>query len=94
MATNKAPMNNENQGDNRVIRITVQGQGNFNAVFRIKYNAPLFKLGKEFARVADISEYGIRLFYDGQRIGENDTAKSIGLEENAILEVYQEQLSG
>uniref|UniRef100_A0A1I7US09 Ubiquitin-like domain-containing protein n=1 Tax=Caenorhabditis tropicalis TaxID=1561998 RepID=A0A1I7US09_9PELO len=80
--------------DEKKVLVTFLSQSNYTISFKIYSDTLLHRVGRSFAKYADLSPGGMRLMYDGQRFEPNATPKSLGLADNEVIEVYQEQLSG
>ncbi|KAG8822586.1 hypothetical protein FRC20_009109 [Serendipita sp. 405] len=71
--------------------ITSQGDEVF---FKIKRNTRLTKLRQAYANKVGKDLQTIRFLYDGNRIGEDDTPASLGMEDNDSIDVMVEQVGG
>jgi small ubiquitin-related modifier len=54
----------------------------------------MMKLKKSYADRTGVSIASLRFLFDGRRINDEDTPKSLGMEDDDVIEVYQEQLGG
>lgn len=52
------------------------------------------KLKKSYAERTGVNINSLRFLFDGRRIGDEDTPKTLEMEEDDVIEVYQEQLGG
>ena len=62
--------------------------------FRVKFGTSMGKLKKSYADRTGVSVSTLRFLFDGRRINDDDTPKSLEMEEDDVIEVYQEQLGG
>lgn len=62
--------------------------------FRVKYGTSMAKLKKSYADKTGVDVKALRFLFDGTRIGDNDTPKTLEMEDDDTIEVYQEQLGG
>ncbi|VIO91593.1 Uncharacterized protein BM_BM13906 [Brugia malayi] len=52
------------------------------------------KLKKSYADRMGVDVGSLRFLFDGRRINDEDTPKTLEIEEDDIIEVYQEQVGG
>lgn len=52
------------------------------------------KLKKSYAERTGVAVNTLRFLFDGRRINDEDTPKSLEMEEEDVIEVYQEQVGG
>ncbi|PVF96615.1 ubiquitin-like protein [Serendipita vermifera] len=71
--------------------VTSQGDEVF---FKIKTNTKLTKLRSAYAQKVGKDLNSIRFLYDGNRINEDDTPNSLGMEDNDSIDVMVEQVGG
>ncbi|CAO4360484.1 unnamed protein product [Caenorhabditis nigoni] len=82
-------------GDNaEYIKIKVVGQDSNEVHFRVKFGTSMAKLKKSYADRTGVSVSSLRFLFDGRRINDEDTPKSLEMEDDDVIEVYQEQLGG
>uniref|UniRef100_A0AC34F716 Small ubiquitin-related modifier n=1 Tax=Panagrolaimus sp. ES5 TaxID=591445 RepID=A0AC34F716_9BILA len=75
------------------IKLKVVGQDSNEVHFRVKYGTSMAKLKKSYAERTGVNINSLRFLFDGRRIGDEDTPKTLEMEEDDVIEVYQEQLS-
>jgi small ubiquitin-related modifier len=76
------------------IKLKVVGQDANEVHFRVKYGTSMAKLKKSYAERTGVNINSLRFLFDGRRIGDEDTPKTLEMEEEDVIEVYQEQLGG
>ena len=91
MATNEAKQPKENP-DN--INLKVMGQDGKFLKFKIAKHTALKKLMLTYCERAGLDIQTIRFSFDGARINESDTPKSLDLQEGDTLEVFMQQTGG
>jgi len=82
--------------DDEFLKLRVIGQ-NFNEEreihFRVKTTTEMLKLKMSFSKRVGIPLSCLRFLHDGRRVNDGDTVASLGLEDEAILEVFRAQYS-
>ncbi|CAL2029932.1 hypothetical protein CAEBREN_11594 [Caenorhabditis brenneri] len=76
------------------IKIKVVGQDSNEVHFRVKFGTSMAKLKKSYADRTGVSVSSLRFLFDGRRINDDDTPKTLEMEDDDVIEVYQEQLGG
>ncbi|KAL7076461.1 hypothetical protein ACQ4LE_004182 [Meloidogyne hapla] len=76
------------------IKIKVVGQDSNEVHFRVKFGTSMGKLKKAYAERTGVAVNTLRFLFDGRRVNDDDTPKSLEMEEDDVIEVYQEQLGG
>ncbi|KAL3095264.1 hypothetical protein niasHS_007363 [Heterodera schachtii] len=76
------------------IKLKVVGQDSNEVHFRVKYGTSMGKLKKAYAERTGVQVTSLRFLFDGRRVNDDDTPKSLEMEEDDVIEVYQEQLGG
>ena len=76
------------------IKLKVVGQDSNEVHFRVKYGTSMGKLMKSYADRTGVAVNTLRFLFDGRRINNEDTPKSLEMEEDDVIEVYQEQVGG
>ena len=67
----------------------VVGQDANEVHFRVKYGTSMAKLKKSYAERTGVSVSSLRFLFDGRRINDDDTPKTLEMEEDDVIEVYQ-----
>jgi small ubiquitin-related modifier len=70
------------------IKLKVVGQDSNEVHFRVKYGTSMAKLKKSYAERTGVNINSLRFLFDGRRIGDEDTPKTLEMEEDDVIEVY------
>uniref|UniRef100_A0A914DK12 Small ubiquitin-related modifier n=1 Tax=Acrobeloides nanus TaxID=290746 RepID=A0A914DK12_9BILA len=81
-------------GNAEYIKLKVVGQDSNEVHFRVKYGTSMGKLKKSYAERTGVNVNSLRFLFDGRRINDEDTPKTLEMEEDDVIEVYQEQVGG
>jgi len=81
-------------GQSEYIKLKVVGQDSNEVHFRVKFGTTMGKLKKSYAERTGVNVNTLRFLFDGRRIDDEDTPKSLEMEEDDVIEVYQEQVGG
>jgi len=87
----------EGQGDGgelQYIKLKVVGQDQNEVHFRVKLTTQMGKLKKSYADRIGVATNSLRFLFDGRRIDDQDTPKSLEMENDDVIEVYTEQVGG
>ncbi|KHN88350.1 Small ubiquitin-related modifier [Toxocara canis] len=76
------------------IKLRVVGQDSNEVHFRVKFGTSMAKLKKSYADRTGVLVDSLRFLFDGRRINDDDTPKTLEMEEDDVIEVYQEQVGG
>jgi small ubiquitin-related modifier len=76
------------------INLKVMGQDGNVVQFKIKKHTALKKLMATYCERAGLALQTIRFSFDGTRINESDTPKSLDMEDGDTIEVFQQQSGG
>jgi small ubiquitin-related modifier len=82
------------QDDSGRISLRVVGQDAGEVFFKIRENTPLGKLFAAYCGKKGISPNSIRFLYDGQRLTETSTPKSMGMENDDVIDALIQQTGG
>ncbi|GMR50143.1 hypothetical protein PMAYCL1PPCAC_20338, partial [Pristionchus mayeri] len=88
---------NSNAGSDRnteYIKLKVAFEGGRDFHFLLKHGAHMWKLKKSYADRVGLPVTYLRFLFDGRRINDDDTARSLEMEEDEEIEVYREQGPG
>ena len=94
MSDQEAKPSTEDLGDKKegeYIKLKVIGQDSSEIHFKVKMTTHLKKLKKSYCQRQGVPMNSLRFLYEGQRITDNHTPKELGMEEEDVIEVYQEQ---
>uniref|UniRef100_A0A0N4ZVE1 Small ubiquitin-related modifier n=1 Tax=Parastrongyloides trichosuri TaxID=131310 RepID=A0A0N4ZVE1_PARTI len=89
---NSASMAADN--DDEFIRLRVMGQASNEVHFKVKKTTTMQKLKKTYADRMGVSPQSLRFLFDGKRIENSDTPKSLEMDQDDVIEVYTEQVGG
>lgn len=84
----------KNDGDSGYIKLKVLGNDSNEIHFRVKMSTQMYKLKRSYSEKAGVQLPGLRFLFDGKRITDDDTPKSLEMEDGDVIEVYQEQSGG
>lgn len=79
---------------NDIIKVKVIGEDRSEIHFRLKMTTKLKKLKDSYSRRQGLSVNSLKFLFEGQKIADNHTAEELGMEEEDVIEVYQEQTGG
>lgn len=95
--TLEAKPSTEDLGDKKegeYIKLKVIGQDSSEIHFKVKMTTHLKKLKESYCQRQGVPMNSLRFLFEGQRIADNHTPKELGMEEEDVIEVYQEQTGG
>ncbi|VDO96090.1 unnamed protein product [Soboliphyme baturini] len=76
------------------IKLKVVGQDGNEIHFRVKFTTPMGKLKRSYADRIGVPVTTLRFLFDGKRINDDETPKVLSMEDEDVVEVYQEQTGG
>jgi len=76
------------------IKLKVVGQDSNEIHFRVKMTTQMGKLKKSYSERVGVPVNSLRFLFDGRRINDTDTPKQLEMENEDVIEVYQEQSGG
>ena len=76
------------------INVRVSNQNGKEVQFKIKRHTGLKKLMSTYCEKEGLSVQALRFTFDGNRIRDNDTPKTMGMEDGDTIEVFGEQIGG
>ena len=80
--------------DSEQLNLKVVGQDGQVVQFKIKQNTPLRKLMHAYCDRARLVASTVRFTFDGCRINDGDTPKSMDMEDGDAIEVFMQQTGG
>merc|ERR1712113_369351 len=84
-----------NMGDEtEYIKLKVVGQDSNEIHFRVKQTTQMGKLKKSYSERVGVPVTSLRFLFDGLRINDDETPKALEMEQDDVIEVYQEQTGG
>ena len=84
----------ENKEETEYIKLKVVGQDSNEIHFRVKMSTSMAKLKKSYAERVGVPVSSLRFLFDGKRINDDETPKALEMEQEDVIEVYQEQTGG
>merc|ERR1712050_666772 len=82
------------EGETEYIKLKVVGQDSNEIHFRVKMTTAMGKLKKSYSERVGAPITSLRFLFDGKRINDEETPKSLEMEQDDVIEVYQEQTGG
>ena len=79
------------EGETEYIKLKVVGQDSNENHFRVKMTSAMGKLKKSYSERVGAPIASLRFLFDGKRINDDETPKSLEMEQDDVIEVYQEQ---
>jgi len=80
---------------NQYIRIRVITSDRTNEIhFRLKYDIPMIRMKRAYASKFGLNADELRFVFDGLRITDNDTPKTLRMADEDVVEIYQERTGG
>ena len=76
------------------IKLKVVGQDSNEIHFRVKQTTQMGKLKKSYSERVGVPVSSLRFLFDGRRINDDETPKALEMEQDDVIEVYQEQTGG
>merc|ERR1711909_79868 len=86
----KATMGDETE----YIKLKVVGQDSNEIHFRVKQTTQMGKLKKSYSERVGVPITSLRFLFDGRRINDDENPKALEMEQDDVIEVYQEQTGG
>merc|ERR1712113_22307 len=80
--------------DTEYIKLKVVGQDSNEIHFRVKQTTQMGKLKKSYAERVGVPITSLRFLFYGRRINDDETPKALEMEQDDVIEVYQEQTGG
>merc|ERR1712129_327218 len=81
-------------GETEYIKLKVVGQDSNEIHFRVKQTTQMGKLKKSYSERVGVPITSLRFLFDGRRINDDETPKALEMEQDDVIEVYQEQTGG
>nr|XP_018915277.1 PREDICTED: small ubiquitin-related modifier-like [Bemisia tabaci] len=76
------------------IKLKVVGNDSNEIHFRVRMTTHMGKLKKSYSERVGVPVTSLRFLYEGRRIHDDETPKQLEMENDDIIEVYQEQTGG
>ncbi|KRX69528.1 Small ubiquitin-related modifier [Trichinella sp. T6] len=84
----------ENNAQSDFIQLRVVSQDGKEVTFRVNMDMPLIKLMKAYSERTGIGLGSLRFVFDGSRLDDRKTPKELNMEDNDMIDVYQQQHGG
>ncbi|XP_054723160.1 small ubiquitin-related modifier-like isoform X1 [Uloborus diversus] len=84
----------EGDSGSEYIKLKVVGQDSNEIHFRVKMTTQMVKLKKSYSDRLGVPVTSLRFLFDGRRINDDETPKQLEMENDDVIEVYQEQTGG
>ena len=68
----------------------LKGQDSNEIHFRVKQTTQMGKLKKSYSERVGVPVTSLRFLFDGRRINDDETPKALEMEQDDVIEVYQE----
>ena len=81
-------------GETEYIKLKVVGQDSNEIHFRVKMTTQMGKLKKSYSERVGVPVSSLCFLFDGRRINDDETPKQLEMEQDDVIEVYQEQTGG
>lgn len=94
MSDNGAVKTDREAGAGEYIKLKVVGQDTNELHFRVKKMTNFAKLKRSYSERIGVPVTALRFLFDGRRIDDSDTPASLDMEEEDVIEVFQEQTGG
>ncbi|XP_053201302.1 small ubiquitin-related modifier-like [Panonychus citri] len=91
---NKSGVEGGGDANSEYIKLKVVGQDSNEIHFRVKMTTAMGKLKKSYSERVGVPVTSLRFLFDGRRINDTDTPKQLEMENDDVIEVYQEQSGG
>lgn len=82
------------EGSDEYIKLKVVGQDNSEVHFKVKLTTNMGKLKKSYSDRQGVPVGSLRFLFDGKRINDEETPKTLEMDDGDVIEVYQEQVGG
>lgn len=90
----KPTMADEVKAENEHINLKVMGQDSSEVHFKIKRTTALRKLKQAYCERQGVPLNSLRFMFDGSRIGDDQSPKQLEMDDDDVIEVFQEQTGG
>merc|ERR1712098_28059 len=93
-STSNLPSVSKMGDETEYIKLKVVGQDSNEIHFRVKQTTQMGKLKKSYSERVGVPVTSLRFLFDGRRINDDETPKALEMEQDDVIEVYQEQTGG
>lgn len=88
------PDSGPGDANSEYIKLKVVGNDSNEIHFRVKMTTQMGKLKKSYSDRVGVPMTSLRFLFDGKRINDDETPKQLEMENDDVIEVYQEQTGG
>ncbi|XP_071961762.1 small ubiquitin-related modifier-like [Antedon mediterranea] len=92
--TTTTTSNTTGTNNSEYITLKVTSQDNSEVHFKVKMTTTMKKLKESYCSRIGVPIPTLRFLFDGQRISDEQTAKDLEMEDDDVIEVYQQQTGG
>lgn len=78
----------------KIIKVKVIAQDGNEIHFKVKMTMQLKKLKETYCQRQGVPSNSLKFLFEGQKIADNHTPEELEMEEDDVIEVYQEQMGG
>ncbi|KAM7340641.1 hypothetical protein ACRRTK_001256 [Alexandromys fortis] len=78
----------------KIIKVKVIAQDGNEIYFKVKMTTQLKKLKETYCQRQGVPSNSLKFLFEGQKIADNHTPEELEMEEDDVIEVYQEQKGG
>ncbi|KAJ8024602.1 Small ubiquitin-related modifier 1 [Holothuria leucospilota] len=83
-----------NNGKNEFIKLKVKAQDQTEVHFRVKMTTQMKKLKESYCQKMGVPVSSRRFLFEGQRITNEMTPEGLSMEDEDVIDVYNEQIGG
>ena len=87
-------MSGDNKDETKHIKLKVVGQDTNEIHFWVLMSTNMGELKESYAKRVGVPVSSLRFLFDGRRINDDETPKALEMEQDDVIEVYQEQTGG
>ena len=87
-------MSGDNKDETEHIKLKVVGQDTNEIHFRVLMSTNMGKLKESYAKRVGVPVSSLRFLFYGRGINDDETPKALEMEQDDVIEVYQEQTGG
>lgn len=91
---NQESSQDKSKDESDYIKLKVVGNNANEIHFKVKMTTQMGKLKKSYSQRMGVPMNSLRLLFDGKRIADDETPKQLGMVDDDLIEVYQEQSGG
>ena len=78
----------------KILKVKVIAQDGNEIHFKVKMTTQLKKLKETYCQRQGVPSNSLKFLFEGQKIADNHTPEELEMEEDDVIEVYQEQIGG